>query len=180
MDVTDVVKLTSRAWSLEILRLMHDGVPGRQAQLLAASGAGRTAFAQSLRHLVELGHLERNPGHGHPLRPEYRLTEQGAQMAALSRSIDAALGAEAQAPLLRRAWTVPVLTVSRQPKFFSEIKGLLPPITDRALSQTLQALEQTQWLLRDTRAEMRPPRPVYRAQNTGARIAEAVQQALAA
>ena len=74
MDINLLVKITQRAWSMNILALMHEGTAGRQATLLAKTGAGRTAFAQSLHHLIELNLVQRNPGHGHPLRPEYILT----------------------------------------------------------------------------------------------------------
>ena len=77
MDISEIVNVASRAWALPILNCLHGGVPGRQAPLLAATGAGRTAFAQSIGHLIEIGLVERNPGHGHPLRPEFRLTEAG-------------------------------------------------------------------------------------------------------
>ena len=82
MDINLLVKITARAWSLSILALMHQGVPGRQAALLTRTGAGRTAFAQSLTHLIDLGLLARTSGHGHPLRPEYELTEKGKPAAA--------------------------------------------------------------------------------------------------
>ena len=137
MDINLLVKLTERAWSLRILTAMHEGVPGRQAMLLKETGAGRTAFAQSLAHLVALGLVERNPGHGHPLRPEFRLTAQGHAMAGVAHRIDALGLGEPGRLLLRRAWTVPVLAVSHQPRFFSQIKGDLAGITDRALSQSL-------------------------------------------
>jgi len=175
MDIETLVKLTSRAWSLKALALMHAGVPGRQAPLLAASGAGRTAFAQSLRHLEDLGVLERNPGHGHPLRPEFRLTAKGLELAPVAHRIEAAL--EAGHPglvLLRRTWTVPLLAVTGDPKPFSRIKRDLPPITDRALSQTLRELDAESWIARSVDAETRPPRPYYRAVNEGARINRAV------
>ena len=58
MDIEFLVKLTARAWSLSILARLDAGVPGRQAPLLAATGAGRTAIAQSLAHLHALGLLE--------------------------------------------------------------------------------------------------------------------------
>jgi len=37
---------------MPILSRMHSGVPGRQASLLTATGASRTAFAQSVMYAV--------------------------------------------------------------------------------------------------------------------------------
>ena len=175
MDIDVLVKVTSRAWSLNILALMHAGTPGRQAPLLAASGAGRTAFAQSLGHLIDLGLVERNPGHGHPLRPEYRLTPKGAEVAAVADRIAKAVPRPSERDLLRRAWTVPVLAVSQQPRCFSDIKNRLPAITDRALSQSLKLLQGRRWLERRVDPVIRPPRPLYQAANAGVLISRAVQ-----
>lgn len=171
MDINFLVKVTSRAWSLNILALMQAGTPGRQAALLAASGAGRTAFGQSLMHLVDLGLLERNPGHGHPLRPEYRLTDQGQQVAKLAGRIGAVAPDK---ELLRRSWTVPVLAASRQPRYFSQIKADLGAITDRALSQSLTQLQSQSWIERRINPDQRPPRPTYHAANDGLRIAQVI------
>ncbi len=173
MDIKTLVKVASRAWCLTILAQLHRGVPGRQASLLAATGAGRTAFLQSLAHLVELGLVERNPGYGHPLRPEFRLTVRGAEFAGYANRIETLAKEQADQVLLRRAWTVPVLTASRQPCFFGEIKNRLPSITDRALSQSLKSLEAHRWLRRDIEAASRPARSRYLAINTGALIGEA-------
>lgn len=177
MDIDLIVKVTSRAWSLRILALMHRGVAGRQAPLLAASGASRTAFTQSLDHLAELGLVERNPGHGHPLRPEYRLTPKGVEIAAVADRIEAAVPSAEQHALLRRSWTVPVLAVSRRPRHFNEIKHELGSVTDRALSQSLQQLQAQDWLVRAIDATHNPPRPLYQAINAGIRISQAVNMA---
>ncbi len=177
MDIETLVKLTSRAWSLKILALMHEGVPGRQAPLIAASGAGRTAFAHSLRHLEELGLLERNPGHGHPLRPEFRLTEKGQALAPIAHQIEAAVRDHAGAILLRKMWTVPLLAVTGRPKLFSQIKRDLVPITDRALSNSLRELHGHKWIERSVDAGLRPPRPYYRVINEGVQISHAIDLA---
>lgn len=174
MDINLLVKISARAWSLPILAALHRGVPGRQAALLAVTQASRTAFGQSLKHLIELDLLERNPGHGHPLRPEYRLTPMGIKAAAMADEIEAASPQTAQNTLLRRAWTLPILAVSIQPKFFSEIKSDLPAITDRALSQSLKSLQGAKWLERRVNADVHPPRPQYQAANAGASISRAV------
>ena len=174
MDIDTLVKVTSRAWSLNILALMHAGTPGRQASLLSASGAGRTAFIQSLGHLVDLGLLERNPGHGHPLRPEYRLTPKGLGVAAIADRIKSAVPRHCERALLRRAWTIPVLVVSQEPRYFTEIKNELVSITDRALSQSLKQLQAQHWIRRRIDADIRPPRPLYQVANAGARVSQAV------
>lgn len=174
MDIDALVKLTSRAWSLKILALMHAGVPGRQAPLLAASGASRTAFGHSLRHLEERGLLERNPGHGHPLRPEFRLTVQGQALAPIAHRIDGVVRNDAGAILLRKTWTVPLLAVAQRPRGFSELKRALTPITDRALATSLRDLGAQNWIERSVRVEAHPPRPSYRVVNEGAQISRAI------
>jgi len=170
MDIDLLVKLTARAWSLAILAQMDRGVPGRQASLIAATGAGRTAFRQSLDHLVDLGLVERNPGHGHPLRSEFRLTAKGAEMARTANRIEAFAEGSSEQTLLRRVWSLPVLSASREPRYFGEIKMQLQPITDRALSQSLKLLETHSWLRRDVETADWPARARYQAVNTGADI----------
>ncbi|MDA4845758.1 winged helix-turn-helix transcriptional regulator [Hoeflea poritis] len=174
MDIETLVKLTSRAWSLSILAHMDRGVPGRQAALIAATGAGRTSFRQSLDHLIDLGLLERNPGHGHPLRPEFRLTDQGAEIARVAHRVEALAKGSSERNLLRRAWSLPILSASREPIYFCEIKARLLPITDRALSQSLKLLETHSWLQREMETSGRPLRPLYVATNAGAEISRTI------
>lgn len=174
MDMPLLVKLTSKAWALKILALLHSGVPGRQAPLLAASQASRTAFASSLSHLIELGLLEKNPGHGHPLRPEFRLTRKGVTAAAMaSRIVEVAPDNDALA-IIRRRWAAPILAVTGAPKRFSIIKSGLGAITDRALSQSLCVLEEREWLKREIDISERSPFPTYRAVNDGKKINQAI------
>jgi len=174
MDINTLVKITSRAWSLKILALMHKGAPGRQAPLLSAAEACRTSFAASLKHLVELQLLERNPGYGHPLRPEFRLTVEGTQAAKVASEIIDAVPRPVETKILRKSWTVPILAVTESPRHFIEIKSDLSSITDRALSQSLHLLHERKWLHRDVDISKRPLRPVYRAINTGVNISKAV------
>ena len=166
MDINLFVNITSRAWTLPILWNLHEGVAGRQAPLLAATGAGRTAFAQSMEHLISLGIIERNPGYGHPLRPEFRLTEIGRTVAVMASGIRDATPEDDHA-LLRKSWTLPVLSLLQRPSYFGEVKLRLNPITDRALSQSLKVMEARDWVARDVDVAARPPRPMYQAVNTG-------------
>ncbi len=171
MDIKSFVNLTSKAWALSILSSLHAGVAGRQAALLAATGASRGAFAQSLDHLVNMGLVERNPGYGHPLRPEFRLTQSGAAAAATFAKVQNVSG-ERDHDLLRRSWTLPVLTSLHTPRHFSEIKRDLRTISDRALSHSLKSLEAKNWVCRSVDATARPPRSIYRTANTGKLISQ--------
>ncbi len=166
MYIKSFVNITSRAWALAILSNLHAGIPGRQAALLSATGASRTAFAQSLDHLIKMGLLERNPGYGHPLRPEFRLTQFGITAAAIASKIQDVSTDEDQ-DLLRRSWTLPVLTSLHTPSQFNEIKRKLQTITDRALSQSLKSMEVRNWVCRSVDGSARPPRSIYRAVNAG-------------
>ncbi|MCH9693782.1 MAG: winged helix-turn-helix transcriptional regulator [Gammaproteobacteria bacterium] len=178
MDIETIVKVTSRAWSLDILASMQSGVPGRQAPLLSSIGANRTAFAKSLAHLVDLGLLVRNPGHGHPLRPEYRLTSEGLEISKIAGKIAQAGLSDTELAALRRTWTVPVLTVIHTPRRFTEIKSDLISITDRSLSKSLDQLQELEWLKRKIDISGRPPRPTYQAANIGIKICQTVNDGL--
>lgn len=171
MDIKTLVNITSKAWALPILSNMHDGVAGRQATLLIATGANRAAFAQSMKHLIKVGLLERNPGHGHPLRPEFRLTPIGIRVAAIANKVQS-ISADEDQDLLRRSWTLPVLTSLHTPSHFNDIRRNLLTITDRALSQSLKSLEERNWVLRSVDNAARPPRSIYSAVNTGGVISK--------
>lgn len=177
MDIETLVKLTSRAWSLNILALFHQGVPGRQAPLLAATSASRTSFASSLEHLVNLKLVERNPGHGHPLRPEFRLTPAGIEAAATAARIVKAVPDDREFALLRRSWTAPILALTGTPRRFSVIRSGLSTITDRALSTSLYQLEARNWIQRDIETSARVPYPTYTAANRGFEINRAIDLA---
>lgn len=171
MNINQFVNITSRAWSMPILWSLHDGVPARQAPLLAATGASRSAFSQSIAHLVEIGLLERNPGHGHPLRPEFRLTDTGKNVAVIAHQIRNVSSNDDQI-LLRRSWTLPVLAALHVPLHFNDIRRCLGPITDRALSSSLRSMEERNWVERRVFEPARPPRSLYSAINTGQEISE--------
>lgn len=174
MDIALLVNLTSKTWSLKILALLYNGVPGRQARLIAATSASRSSFTASLDHLVQLGLLEKNPGHGHPLRPEFRLTPTGGRAAAMASKIVELAPDEEAFGLIRRSWSVPVLAVTGSPKRFSVIKSSLGGITDRALSRSLAALEEHRWMKRDINLSERTPFPTYQVVNAGTKINQAI------
>ena len=174
MDIGRFVKLCERAWALPILAALNDGISGRQAALITATGAGRTAFANSLDHLFDLGMIERNPGHGHPLRPEFRLTEDGKRAARMATVLTSA--SQSHQMLMRRSWTLPVLHCLRDDVHFGGIRAQLGGITDKALSDTLKRLEGAQLVRREVDAAARPPRPLYHLTPPGREISQTLSR----
>ncbi len=174
MEITLLVKLTSKAWSLKILALLATGSPGKQAPLVAATGASRPSFSASLKHLYELNLIEKNSGHGHPLRPEFALTEKGKVIAEMANRIVDLVPEEASFDLVRKNWTIPVLSITERPARFSVIKAGLNTISDRALSKSLGALEEKKWIRRDIDISSRIPYPTYLAIKTGKEINQAI------
>ncbi len=172
MDINLLVNISARAWAITILAAMGDGVPGRQATLLTATGAGRSAFATSMAHLIQLGLVRRRDGHGHPLRPEFELTQPGQAVAAFATTAIQQLGTTEDKALLRRTWTYPVIAVLSREDAYGEIRRALSPITDRALSQSLQTLEHAKWIAREVDAKARPPKPTYLTVGVGLSLAE--------
>jgi DNA-binding HxlR family transcriptional regulator len=131
-------------------------------------------LTRCLEHLRGCDWVVPNPGHGHPLRPEYLLTDAGRMVGALCERImeeRERLGLTA-ADLSR--WSLP-LVASLAPDWsrFGELQVRLAPVTPRALSQTLQAMIGHDLVTR--RLEDRfPPLPLYGLSGRGLDLAGAL------
>jgi DNA-binding HxlR family transcriptional regulator len=85
-------------------------------------------------------------------------------------------GEAVDATLVRKTWSVPILTCLGHPAQFSAVRRSLPGITDRSLSQSLKRLEAVDWVARTVDVQARPPKPIYRAINQGSVICDAARQ----
>jgi DNA-binding HxlR family transcriptional regulator len=114
----------------------------RFVELLSYLGASRDTLSETLSDLTANGLVMRNPGYGHPLRPEYILTPAGWAVAAeAQRVVDAVSGAGVVAVALKK-WPMLVLTaIGRGACRFGELRTTLTGITPRALAGALKDLE---------------------------------------
>ena len=167
----DLRWLAGSRWFVPLLALAsgEDGV--RFAALVGRLGISRSLLTGVLDRLIRKGWLARNPGHGHPLRPEYVLTEAGRPVGAWSERVMAerlALGLDRTA--LGR-WSLPVLgRLDRRWERFSWLEAQLSPISPRSLSLALKQLLEIR--LVDRRLENSfPPRPLYGLTGRGQRLA---------
>jgi DNA-binding HxlR family transcriptional regulator len=171
----DLRWLVGSRWFVPLLGLAsgEDGV--RFAALAARLGISRSMLTGVLDQLLRKGWLLRNPGHGHPLRPEYVLTGAGRPVGAWCQRVMAqrlALGLDRNA--LGR-WSLPVLgRLDRRWERFSWLETQLSPISPRSLSLTLKQLLDVRLVERRLEDSF-PPRPLYGLTGRGQRLARAME-----
>jgi DNA-binding HxlR family transcriptional regulator len=127
--------------------------------------------------LVELQRSDwvvRNPGHGHPLRPEYILTATGETVAAWCANImekRRELGLE---PQNLPRWSMPLVAqLASGWTRFSGLQEKLSPVSPRALSLTLKQMIMVDVIARRLENGF-PPHSLYGLTGRGWRLASAI------
>jgi len=141
IDAIALRRLTASRWLIPILAMMHREPGSRFSALVRQLGVSRSMLSASLDTLERERWIVRNPGHGHPLRPEYLLTPAGRDVAAWSAAADRALmAAGIRGPALGR-WSLPLLAAfGGGGARFRNLAESLAPISPRALSMALDQL----------------------------------------
>jgi DNA-binding HxlR family transcriptional regulator len=152
-----VIELFHHRWAAPALAMLETRGAVRFVELQRKLGVGRESLRRALDALVDLGYVRRNEGYGHPLRPEYLITESGRDAAVLAVRVVASPARE----MLLRKWSVPVLAHLTEPQRFSELRTSLGDVTPRALALALRDLESALLVRRDV-LPTRPPSTVYR------------------
>jgi DNA-binding HxlR family transcriptional regulator len=121
--------------------------------------------------------VRRNPGYGHPLRPEYLLSAKGEALGPMCDKLDRALTENGLEDLGLRKWPLPILYVmAHGPKAsrFSEILSALRSLTPRSLSESLKRMEEAGWIAREVTNEF-PPSTRYAVTAIGSRYQTLVE-----
>jgi len=170
----ELIRLSAGRWLVPLLALASAGQGLRFAEAVRRLGLARGVARGSVDALVAGGWLARNPGHGHPLRPEYVLTERGGLAGAWCERAMAARSSLGLAPETLTRWTLPLVAVlARGEARFGELSAALAPVSPRALSLTLKAALGQELIARRLEDSF-PPVPVYSLAGRGRRLAEAV------
>ncbi len=171
----ELIRLGAGRWLIPLLALASAGGGLRFAEAVRRLGLTRGVARASLDTLVAGGWLMRNPGHGHPLRPEYILAGRGAALGAWSERVMAARAALGLAPDDLTRWTLPLLAaLDRGEARFGELSAALAPVSPRALSLTLKAALAHELVARRLEDSF-PPVPVYSLTARGKQLASALR-----
>jgi DNA-binding HxlR family transcriptional regulator len=149
-------------WAVPALAAL--GAIGGEAKFVTlqhALGIGRDSLARTLEALVAASLVRRNPGYGHPMRPEYLLSSKGSEIAPFCLQLVEKLERLGISDLAFNKWSLPVVhATATAGGRFNALRAALPGITPRALTQALRDAEEA-GLLSRTLVDDHPPRTEY-------------------
>jgi DNA-binding HxlR family transcriptional regulator len=167
MSISTLIELFHHRWAAPVLAELMREKGTRFVLLVNRLGVGRESLRRTLEALIAAGHVARNPGYGHPLRPEYVLTTSGRGVAERCDRLLAALGSRANVGL--KKWSMPVLAALGGSMRFSELREALPGVTARALALALKDLQAAGYVEREV-VDDYPPTALYRLTCAGRRL----------
>jgi DNA-binding HxlR family transcriptional regulator len=174
--MSTLVALFHNRWSVPILAELHRQRGSRFVTLARTLGLSRESLRRTLAALIDGGLVGRNPGYGHPLRPEYVLTRAGERLAAACRPLVEALRSEQLDEVGLKKWSMPVvLALAPGPRRFSELREALEGISPRALALALKDLEAAKLVDRHVTDDY-PPATVYELSRKGRSLAPLVER----
>lgn len=156
------MQLFQHRWHVRAIARLHELNGARFVELKHALDVNAESLSRCLEKLISQGLVERNPGYGHPLRPEYLLTKSGGALGPHCGRFVRSVDSLAAASVVYRKWSVPILVSMHEGcERFSDLRHELK-ISPRALTQALSRL---------CCAELARRSQVYRPTAAGARVA---------
>jgi len=156
-----LIHLFHRRWSVPVLVMLEREHGAKFVTLANRLGVGRETLRDTLDDLIAMGLVQRNPGYGHPMRPEYLLTPEGARLCPSSGRLLSTVRRLDLEPLAFKKWTLPITyAIGGGERRFNELRDTLPGITPRALTLSLKDLER-EHCVRRTVYDAYPPITCY-------------------
>lgn len=148
-------------WIIPIIGVLYNQKGAKFVTLLKELKISRSVLTSTLRKLIRQDLVMRNPGYGHPLRPEYILTDKGISLGPFCNDIMMCIIEQKGYHLFQSKWAMQIINLcSKGEVRFSELKSALTPITPRALSEELKSLNSKGFIERKI-IEGYPPLTTY-------------------
>ena len=101
--------LCHHRWTIPILAELHELGGCKIITLVNRLGISRDSLRNTRRALIEAGWTRRNPGFGHPLRPEYIATASGERLGLWCAQVRRSLKALGIESIGSRKWSLPIV-----------------------------------------------------------------------
>lgn len=165
------IALCHSRWAVPVLAELSRDKGCKFVTLANRLGISRDSLTRTLGRLVEEGWVIRNPGYGHPMRPEYILTPEGRPLGAWClRAVEIIRKLKTEKTIFRK-WSLGVaLALGEGHGRFSQLMEYLPGVTARALAMTLKNLE-AEGLVERVVLDAYPPVARYRLTRRGKKLA---------
>ncbi len=174
--MSTLIALFHNRWSVPILAELDRQRGSRFVTLSRILGLSRESLRRTLAALIDGGLVGRNPGYGHPLRPEYVLTSSGERIAVACRPLVERLRRGDLEEVALKKWSMPVVyALAEGPRRFSELRDALESVSPRALTLALKDLEAAGLIDRRVTNDY-PPATVYRLTRSGRPLATLLRQ----
>jgi DNA-binding HxlR family transcriptional regulator len=172
-SLNDLIMLGKQRWMAAMLADLSAHHGARFVELVNRLSLPRDTLARTLEAGQALGWVIRNPGHGHPLRPEYILTDVGARIAGIAQSQLQAQRQIGLPPGTLTRWGLPILhSLDGGFQRFNDLFRALTPASPRALSDGLRVLATNDLIMRRL-VDDYPPISLYSLTKNGLILARA-------
>ena len=146
-QLTTLLRLVQHRWNIPILRFLYQHDGAKFVTLTKQLNISRSALSASLKYLIDEQWVIRNPGYGHPLRPEYVLNPAAEQLAATCHQVMSIIEKRNEEAVALKKWSLPIVAViGPNPMRFSELRLALGNPTARAITLGIDLLSQHDWI----------------------------------
>lgn len=163
MIINNIILLHYR-WAIPIIAEIYRNSGVKYIFLHKKLNINKSVLSKTLQILGDHNFVQKNPGYGHPLRPEYVIHTNASVIAKKCQNLYDSLSDAQIKHILATKWMIPILLVIQdRKKRFSEIKKDIDAITSRSLTLVLKKLESEKILIRTIISEY-PPTSYYQIQ----------------
>ena len=169
-SLAPLIELVHHRWNIPVIAELYCQSGAKFITMVNRLGVSRASLSTSLANLIDLGLVQKNTGHGHPMRPEYLLTPAGERIGEQCMKLTRTLRRADETDLAFRKWTLPLIAViGEETRRFNELRSQLDGATPRAITLGLKSLLHQRWATR-TLIDEYPPAAGYRLMHRGRRV----------
>ena len=166
-----LIELVHHRWNVPVLAELERQSGAKFITLANRLNVSRASLSTSLRDLMDQELVKRNPGYGHPMRPEYVLTPNGQRIGEQCLRLARLVERREEADVAYRKWTLPtVAAIGGGVRRFNEVRSMLgSTATPRAVTLSLKSILAEDWAERSVIDDY-PPTAAYALRAKGRRI----------